>query len=297
MPATSTRRSSRSLPATSPRTERFAAQLQQAQKEVDALGVAMAARRGRARLQQSADGHPVGDHRSALWDLGEATASHAALLHAEQATVGAAALTSRLLAFSRGAVVAMEEVDAHRALSGLTELLPRALGVGIELDVRLDADLPPIIAAPVQLEQILLNLAINARDAMPDGGKVSVVARSRRLAGGRRGCNCRPGEWLDRLDVQTTAQVEADRGCEGASLRNPSSRPSARGTEPDSASTCWRIVRTAWREHSRCQAFRGRGPTVHGALAARDREHDCPSSGDIVKRRSHCIVCIRIPRA
>ena len=68
--------------------------------------------------------------------------------------MGAAALTARLLAFSRGAVMALEVVDARQALSGLTDLLPRALGSGIELDVQLEADLPPIMAAPVHLGQI-----------------------------------------------------------------------------------------------------------------------------------------------
>jgi signal transduction histidine kinase len=107
-----------------------------------------------------------------------------------------------LLAFSRGAVVAREMIEARQALTGLLDLLPRALGSTIELDVRIDPDLPPIVAAPVQLEQVLLNLAINARDAMPNGGKLSVVARRRHLAEGEE-IDCQPGEWLE-VDVKDT---------------------------------------------------------------------------------------------
>jgi PAS domain S-box-containing protein len=214
----------------------LASQLQQAQK-MDALGRMAAAVAHDFNNMLTVIRSAV---TLALWDLGESTPSHGALLHAEQATINAAALTSRLLAFSRGAVVALEVVDAHRALRGLTELLPRALGSGIELDVRLEADLPPIIAAPVQLEQILLNLAINARDAMPDGGKVSVVARSRRLAEGEER-DCRPGEWLE-LDVKDTGSGLTEDA--KAHLFEPffTTKPPGKGTGLG-LSTCYGIVR------------------------------------------------------
>ena len=121
-----------------------------------------------------------------------------------------------------------------------TELLPRELGSTIELDVRLEPDLPPIIAAPVQLEQILLNLAINARDAMPDGGKVSVVARSRQLAEGEER-DCRPGEWLE-LDVKDTGSGLTDDA--KAHLFEPffTTKPPGKGTGLG-LSTCYGIVR------------------------------------------------------
>ncbi len=176
----------------------------------------------------------------ALWERAESSPDRDALLQAEQATVGAAALTARLLAFSRGAVVPLEVVDAHEALSGLTDLLPRALGSGIELDVQLEADLPPIVAAPVQLEQILLNLATNARDAMPEGGRVSVVARSRHLAEGEES-DCRPGEWLE-LDVMDTGSGLTDDA--KAHLFEPffTTKPPGQGTGLG-LSTCYGIVR------------------------------------------------------
>ena len=176
----------------------------------------------------------------ALWERAESSPHRDALLQAEQATVGAAALTARLLAFSRGAVVPLEVVDAHQALSGLSDLLPRALGSGIELDVQLEADLPPIVAAPVQLEQILLNLAINARDAMPEGGRVSVLARSRHLTEGEEN-DCRPGEWLELDVVDTGSGLTEDAK---AHLFEPffTTKPPGQGTGLG-LSTCYGIVR------------------------------------------------------
>jgi PAS domain S-box-containing protein len=214
----------------------LAAQLQQAQK-MDALGRMAAAVAHDFNNLLTVIRSAV---TLALWELGESTVGHGALLQAEQAITGAAALTSRLLAFSRGAVVALEVIDASKALSGLTDLLPRALGTGIELEVQLEPDLPPIIAAPVQLEQILLNLAINARDAMPEGGKVSVVARSRQLGEGEER-DCRPGEWLE-LDVKDTgAGLTEDAK---AHLFEPffTTKPAGQGTGLG-LSTCYGIVR------------------------------------------------------
>ncbi len=231
----------------------LATQLQQAQK-MDALGRMAAAVAHDFNNMLTVIRSAV---TLALWDLGESTPSHGALLHAEQATIGAAALTSRLLAFSRGAVVALEVVDAHRALSGLTDLLPRALGSGVELVVHLERELPPIVAAPVQLEQILLNLAINARDAMPEGGTVSVSARSRRLAEGEEQ-DCRPGEWLE-LDVKDTgAGLTEDAR---AHLFEPffTTKPPGKGTGLG-LSTCYGIVRQLGGS-IRAASLPGRGTT------------------------------------
>ena len=212
------------------------AQLQQAQK-MDALGRMAAAVSHDFNNLLTVIRSAV---TLALWEVPETAPSHEALLQAEQATIGAAALTARLLSFSRKAVVDLQVVDAHQALSGLTELLPRALGAGIDLDVRLDANLPPVVAAPVQLEQILLNLALNARDAMPEGGKLSVVARSRRLAEGED-FDCPPGEWLE-LNVKDTGSGLSDEA--RAHLFEPffTTKPEGRGTGLG-LSTCYGIVR------------------------------------------------------
>jgi signal transduction histidine kinase/CheY-like chemotaxis protein len=86
----------------------------------------------------------------------------------------AAALTQRLLAFSRRQNLDPQAVDANRIVSSMSELLRHSIGSGIELETVLAGGLWEAVVDPNQLENALLNLAINARDAMPGGGKVTV---------------------------------------------------------------------------------------------------------------------------
>ncbi len=86
----------------------------------------------------------------------------------------AAALTQRLLAFSRRQNLDPQAVDANRIVSSMSELLRHSIGSGIELETVLAGGLWEAVVDPNQLENALLNLAINARDAMPSGGKVTV---------------------------------------------------------------------------------------------------------------------------
>ncbi len=86
----------------------------------------------------------------------------------------AAALTQRLLAFSRRQNLDPQPVDANKILSSISELLRHSIGGSIELETVLAGDLWEAVVDPNQLENTLLNLAINARDAMPDGGKITV---------------------------------------------------------------------------------------------------------------------------
>ena len=93
----------------------------------------------------------------------------------------AAALTRQLLIFSRREVVQPELLDLRQVVSQLENLLHRALGERVELETRFDDDLAAVEADPGQIEQVLVNLAVNARDAMPNGGRLLIEVENAEL--------------------------------------------------------------------------------------------------------------------
>jgi PAS domain S-box-containing protein len=100
------------------------------------------------------------------------------LAAAMRASKRAAELTGKLLAFSRRQVLQPSRVDVGALLGSLTSMLRRTLDQRIEIALDAKPDCPPCLADPGQLEAALLNIAINARDAMPDGGTLSFSCRS-----------------------------------------------------------------------------------------------------------------------
>jgi two-component system cell cycle sensor histidine kinase/response regulator CckA len=106
--------------------------------------------------------------------LPEAHEASDELRHARMSAVRATDLTKRLLTFSRQKVSAPVLVDVREIVRGMQPLLVRTLGEHVKLELRLDRAACTVRADPSQLEQIVLNLLVNARDAMPNGGSAVV---------------------------------------------------------------------------------------------------------------------------
>src|SRR3984893_2334364 len=112
----------------------------------------------------------------------------------------AAALTHRLLAFARRQPLIPKSVDANALVVSLEDLLRRTIGETIDLEIAASDDLWYTLCDPNQLESALLNLAINARDAMPDGGRLTISTANARL---------------DSLTAETPALAPGDYICIG----------------------------------------------------------------------------------
>ncbi len=91
-----------------------------------------------------------------------------------EATVRAADLTRQLLTFSRQQIKRTRDLDLNEAISSMFKMLQRIVGENITLESRFAPDLPFVHADPGMMQQVLLNLAINSRDAMPDGGRLTI---------------------------------------------------------------------------------------------------------------------------
>jgi PAS domain S-box-containing protein len=115
----------------------------------------------------------------------------------QQATRKAAALTHRLLAFSRRQTLEPKLFSVERLVSGLEELIRRTIGPAIEVRVVAATGNWNVYADPLQLENALLNLCINARDAMPTGGRLVIETASRSVdASSRLALDLQPGPYV-----------------------------------------------------------------------------------------------------
>jgi two-component system cell cycle sensor histidine kinase/response regulator CckA len=94
----------------------------------------------------------------------------------------AAGLTRQLLAFSRQQVMQPRVMDLNDVVGGLENMLRRLIGEDVELQISLDSSIEAINADPGQLEQVLMNLIVNARDAMPGGGRITITTSNSELS-------------------------------------------------------------------------------------------------------------------
>jgi PAS domain S-box-containing protein len=116
---------------------------------------------------------------------------------AQGAAKRAAALTHRLLAFSRRQTLDPKPTDANRLIAGMEDMVRRTVTPAVEVEVVAAGGLWPTLVDPNQLENALLNLCINARDAMPDGGRLTIETANRWMdARAARERDLDPGQYI-----------------------------------------------------------------------------------------------------
>ncbi|MEM9430719.1 MAG: ATP-binding protein [Pseudomonadota bacterium] len=138
----------------------------------------------------------------------EATLDPSHIVPIQNAVRRASDLTQRLLAFSRKQPLDPKPLDLRDLVTGMTDLLRHTLGEDIEIQIAPPSDLWPALADPGQVEAALLNLALNARDAMPEGGHLSIACSNRTLASAS-GSGAQPGEYAV-LSVSDTGAGMSD---------------------------------------------------------------------------------------
>jgi len=114
--------------------------------------------------------------------------------NAVQGAERGASLTQRMLAFARRQQLDMKPVEIHRLVIGMTELLERSLGTKTIVETRFPMSLSRVLADANQIELAVLNLCVNARDAMPEGGTILISGREEVVDGGRG--EVKPGRYV-----------------------------------------------------------------------------------------------------
>jgi PAS domain S-box-containing protein len=134
----------------------------------------------------------------ALEDLEASNPMHADILEIHKAAHRAAALTRQLLAFSRKQVLEPRVLDLNDVVINLDRMLQRLIGEDINLVLSLDKHLGYVSADPGQVEQVIINLAVNARDAMPEGGRLNIETANIELDedDGNRHIGAEPGAYV-----------------------------------------------------------------------------------------------------
>ncbi len=140
----------------------------------------------RPRLQQPPVGHPQLQRAARRWISSEGDPMRADFGEIKGAGLRAVALTRQLLAFSRQQVLQPQIVNLAEIVSGMEKMLQRLIGEDVELTTNAEVVPARSLVDPGQMEQVIMNLAVNARDAMPQGGKLTIETGERRPRRGLR---------------------------------------------------------------------------------------------------------------
>ncbi len=128
----------------------------------------------------------------------------------QKAAERGAALTRQLLSFGEPATPQARALDLNSVVTNMEGLLQRLVGADIQLSTRLRPGLGEVKMDPAQLEQILVNLVLNARDAMPSGGTLTIETGERQISGSTRGRSVKPGRYLVLAVSDTGTGMEGD---------------------------------------------------------------------------------------
>jgi signal transduction histidine kinase/CheY-like chemotaxis protein len=194
---------------------------------------------------------------------GDESRAREAIDEVREAGDRAASLTRQLLAFSRRQVLQPREVDLNEVIADMSRMLDRLLGEHLELELALDPRAGLVVADPSQVEQVLMNLTLNARDAMPEGGRLRI--ETGRVENADVDGDLPPGAWA------TLAVADTGEGMDEETLRRVF-EPFFTTKEPGKGtglglSTVYGIVEQSGGRIA-VESAPGRGTTVRIALPA-----------------------------
>jgi signal transduction histidine kinase len=154
----------------------------------------------------------IGNAQLALAGLQTEDRVYEHLIEIEHSGKRAAELTRQLLIFSRREQLERTTVDLNNTIEQFSKLLRRIIGEDLELRFKAAADLSTVLADPGQMEQVLMNLAVNARDAMPEGGELLIETRN--IIVDEAYCSirpyARPGKYVQISVTDTGVGMDAD---------------------------------------------------------------------------------------
>jgi two-component system, cell cycle sensor histidine kinase and response regulator CckA len=227
----------------------------------------------------------LGYLNAAQADLRAGVRPDADLAEVERAARRAADLTRQLLGFARRQIAKPRVVDLNTLISSMRSLLARLLGERIDLRLELDQGLGVVRLDPSQFEQILVNLAVNSRDAMPTGGSLQLTTRNAILAEG----TLPPGQGLSAGPYAELAVRDTGAGMDSATLARvfePFFTTKAVGSGTGlGLATCYGIIRQSG-GHITVQSVPGGGTTFqlffpHVDASAGARQDSPPALGPL----------------